>query len=689
MSLSKVKRIEKSLTKTKDTQDEMAMVLAPRLNWVEQISPSPIAINAMGQLALLSCHVEDFKLIEPKGGFKHLVTTSYKGSLMKVCNSGHNSFQKAHVNMDAIMQSTNQLPVSMKQAVEILVNGSDVTMEHFLPKTMDSIKTIANQCLEWAEEVKESFIMTQDLISELLEVGMITQGATEEEKRDLILKKESNEEFKKLYKERKDSQTSTVARMKKELEKRTKAYDKALDGMPGTASILTMSIVENLAGVVTDNLNIVTHLTGMTHQQRRKRANAKALEQLSQPVLSQADLDLYGTLGRLQDPIVELIEKMTYEDKQTGIKEKSLDMVMFTNLQTSANCMIGIVYDGASVDTKAKVRPFIKKLEDTLEALKTNWADFDLNAAENMMLDLQNETMQFQTTHKAALGNSSMVSQTPHASSAVTSQTEEPGSRASIRNAQFKVTQATEMLEKSERQMEGANEQLLETNNKLNKVMQDLAKINASEMTVNEILQVLKKALKILGDLKEKWSKLTIFFSEMATLIEVSMNAPMKLFLEHAKSAKNVRGEGLPLDKIMKDLIYSTARQAVSYGYVVNRMSSGYHDISEKYLMEPVATLGKMMTLDKDEDRTLICQLQNDLNDKSMLAQNAIKRYQKEEYDNFKEYMENKMRSIETAFEDITVGMTNDEKKAIEEQVKTGIEVVAQPEVKIDTSDWD
>ena len=83
-----------------------------------------------------------------------------------------------------------------------------------------------------------------------------------------------------------------------------------------------------------------------------------------------------------------------------------------------------------------------------------------------------------------------------------------------------------------------------------------------------------------MGELKIKWSKLTTFFSEMAILIEVSMNEPMKLFLDYAESAGKVRKGGAPMDKVMCDLIYGSARQAVAYGYVVNRMSAGYHEIS-------------------------------------------------------------------------------------------------------------
>ena len=42
-----------------------------------------MAVNAMGQLALLSCYTDDFNLKTPEGGWKY-VTPSFKGSLMRV-----------------------------------------------------------------------------------------------------------------------------------------------------------------------------------------------------------------------------------------------------------------------------------------------------------------------------------------------------------------------------------------------------------------------------------------------------------------------------------------------------------------------------------------------------------------------------------------------------------------------------
>ena len=43
-----------------------------------------MAVNAMGQLALLSCRAIDFDLTEPDAGYKFLKYSTFKPNLMQV-----------------------------------------------------------------------------------------------------------------------------------------------------------------------------------------------------------------------------------------------------------------------------------------------------------------------------------------------------------------------------------------------------------------------------------------------------------------------------------------------------------------------------------------------------------------------------------------------------------------------------
>ena len=110
-----------------------------------------------------------------------------------------------------------------------------------------------------------------------------------------------------------------------------------------------------------------------------------------------------------------------------------------------------------------------------------------------------------------------------------------------------------------------------------------MARIDAGVMKTSEVLNLLKKVLLtlqvktnrlkflnqglvVLGDLKQQWSDLTIFFRQISMLITVS-NKELEVFRGLANDVK----DGVALDHTMRDLIYGTTRKAIGYGYVVNR----------------------------------------------------------------------------------------------------------------------
>jgi len=699
MSLSKIRSAERSLTKTDDANEELAMMLAPRLNWVEQISPAPMAINAMGQLALLSTKSIDFDLTTPEKGYVHLRYTSFKPNLMQVCNSGHNAFQRAHVNMGAIQQATNRLPIDMQKAVQILVTGNNIQMEKFLPPTMDSIRSIAVDCLGYAEDVENKFISTQEMIAELLEVCFATQGATEKERDKLALLKIQSEESKKMYQERKKMQEQEKERIANDLEKRTKEYGDALDQMPTGWTLVGMSVVESLTGAISDGIKVAsnafsakmnpagTMMSAVNNQTAGAgQSNGSGNVGGTGRQLRHADLDLLRIFDTMPTLIVGLTEKMEVIDKETNKKEKNNDLSIFTNVEIILNREIEMNMSSAPEETKTRVKPVLEELQSTLPKLRCSWPDLTVDHARKELSDLLDKMVPFGAEYKAASGNKALTSQTPHASTAANAEASSGGESATqvaVKNAQFKVTQANEMLQHTEKKYNEANEELLASNAKLNEVLQELAKIDTNTMTTNEILKILKRGLLILGELKEKWSALTVFFSDMVTLIEVSMNKPLELFLQYAQSAKEVKESGAPMDKLMLDIIYKTAREAVAYGYVVNRMSSGYHDISTKYLMGPVSTLAKMMTL---EDAAEVNRLQVELNTQSLDAQDSIMRLHKMERENFKNYMERKMLAINGSFDDITSEIDETEKRQIEQQVRVGMEAVPVQELNVSTN---
>ena len=118
-------------------------------------------------------------------------------------------------------------------------------------------------------------------------------------------------------------------------------------------------------------------------------------------------------------------------------------------------------------------------------------------------------------------------------------------------------------------------------------------------------------------------------------------------------------------------------------------MSSGYHEISSKHLMEPVAQLGTLMALDGSRQSEIMQKKQEfDLNCQD--AQAAIMTYQERERTHFHESIQKRMGNIESTFSDITNQLPEEKKLQIEISVKAGMsEVPSQPSIDVIKLDAD
>ena len=150
---------------------------------------------------------------------------------------------------------------------------------------------------------------------------------------------------------------------------------------------------------------------------------------------------------------------------------------------------------GAKKHITEKVLPVLYNIMNTMKRYAKSWPETKLEDAQKTLEDHLDELRPLSAEYSAASGKMTLNAPTPHASTAVlrAAGQEESGTQAAIKNAQFKVTQATEMLRNVEKNYNEANDNLMSTNEKLSSVMQELAKIDANALTVTQILRVLKK----------------------------------------------------------------------------------------------------------------------------------------------------------------------------------------------------
>ena len=94
----------------------------------------------------------------------------FKPSLMQVSHEGWHAFNKAHSGMNEIRQLTDQIPGTMREVLNILLNMQDEEeVAALLPISLKSLEDVADSCLARSKEVEEKFNSVRELIDELLQ----------------------------------------------------------------------------------------------------------------------------------------------------------------------------------------------------------------------------------------------------------------------------------------------------------------------------------------------------------------------------------------------------------------------------------------------------------------------------------------------------------------------------------------
>ena len=178
--------------------------------------------------------------------------------------------------------------------------------------------------------------------------------------------------------------------------------------------------------------------------------------------------------------------------------------------------------------------------------------------------------------------------------------------------------------------------------------------LDASIASLDEILETLQVATRHLANLSKRWRGLRGFFQRMAGLVD-SATKPSKQFVEHAKK---MRIDGVRMKDMEGDLIYSLARDAVTVGYVANRLASGYVEVSKAHLMEPVSRLPRLMVLDKDTDGDEIQRQMRKIQEECDNANHALQMLVEPESRQFERDLEMKRDAVREEFAPIVVSDT-------------------------------
>ncbi|XP_030641438.1 uncharacterized protein LOC115821786 [Chanos chanos] len=675
---SEIVKKTQSLTTAQDMRESTQIIMKPYANWEEYLTPAPLSIAILGELVFISSKT-DFSINKnpPKGGYKYIkYPESFRACLMQVCNSGWWAFNEAHKSMDQIRLHTSTVPDYMKTAVKILFHADDEVVQAHLPDQLQNIEKIADECVELANAAEEKFTDVIKVIQELLEACVNAEHFYGEELEKIKKKLAETKIREEASQEANKRSKKAMKTMERELQEAQENYKKAMDSLPSAWAVVGMDLV----GGFTDSMTgLVNGLTSLVTQPIAQMCKASTKIKETYDYITSADdaadevdkINIYSKSGEILKSI-ETIDcyiqnksvdwKELYDQKEKSTRT-NFAADQFKRIQDSLaklpDCeakheAVRLCETGINICQQlATYAPEGKCEMDIEQEIISNWKELNKSARV------------FDSKSKSATKTPSI---TPKPPMMYKQENNQESTRQKVsENAHFRIEQTRAQLDKTREMYEKCVENMEKNQKELTDILTTMRNCEVKEIDFNTTIEMLVKGMDAMGKVKEQWEKMVRFFQMVSNIVKVSLSKTLHNFVATADKTQKLSYNA---KMFSKDLLYNQAFQASNIASLVHMISETYTEVSNKYLMDRVSSLGKLMAMDKSKpefERERL-QLQNGCDD----AQRGILRLVIQNKKAFERSTDARLEKIEGELLAILPAAAPEETKAIKEAVQAG-----------------
>ncbi|XP_059422997.1 uncharacterized protein LOC132157713 [Carassius carassius] len=616
---SAILKSTQNLSTSEEMRNQTKLIMQPYANWEEYLTPAPLSIAILGELVFISSST-DFSINKnpPKDGYKFIkYPDSFRACLMQVCNSGWWAFNEAHKNMDQIRLYTAQVPDYMKTAVKILFQGNDEVVKAHLPDQLENIQDIANECLELSNAAEKRFTDVINIIQELLEACVNAEHFYGEELEAVKKKLEESKLREQSAEETKKRTKKAVSTMEKELDQAHESYNAALKSLPDGWEMIGMDVVGGISQSVTVLVNgLINYAT-------------QSSIMMSLP--ASAIVDTASHIN-VQERARDVVAEINAYSKSIEILNCAQTIQQLMNVNSTADDIDWInMYDQKNKTTKTdftakqfeRINATLKKISDCpakteaqvlckdgieiCNQLVKYAADGKCDKSTdiiNKVLGLVKLAHSFDSKSKAITNSPGIFPKPP-----MMHKEENKVDRGSIlqkatENARFSIEQTRAQLNKTRETYEKCLENLEKNQKELTEILVTMRNCELKKIDFNTTIKMLVKGMDAMGRVKEQWEKM------VPNIVKTSLSKTLTNFVSTSEKTQALTYNA---KLFSKDLLYTQAFQASNIASLVHMISATYTDVSSKYLMDRVSSLGKLMAMDtsKPEFKHERNQLQN------------------------------------------------------------------------------
>lgn len=671
-----IAKTTQSLTTAAEMRETTKMLMQPNANWEEYLTPAPLSIAIMGELVFISS-AKDFSIDEnsPAGGYKYIkYPSSFRACLMQVCNSGWQAFNEAHKNMDQIRIHTGTVPDYMKTVVNVLFNASEDVIKSLLPNQLDNIRDIAEECVTLAGNVEQKYLNVINLIQELLEACVNAKHFYGKELEEVKNKLEESKLREQTARQLNERSKKAMENMEKEMEGAQDAFKTAMDSIPTGWEIIAMDFVEGVSTAVTGMMNAFTF--------RGAPGSAPAGQSPTTPNACDPNVDVIAEMRVCckSEEIVKLAGSLTRFVKEGAIdwrelydQEKKRTKAIWVQAQFER--VLQDLRNASSDKLCMTAQSICEKGINICENLEMYtpekpWSKSQTEKVIKNIKKLNDDARKFDAKSKNLSGSPAMTPKPPMMFKAEqnTSGHTSAGQRAS-ENARYRIELTREQLKQKRDDYQKSVENMEKNQKELTEILCEMQHCNIKEIDFDTTIKMLVKGLDAMGRVKEQWEKMVHFFQMVSNIVKTSLSKTLKSFASTAEDSQRLCYS----DKLFtKDLLYNQTFQASNVAYLVHMISGTYTEVSSKYLMDRVSSLGRLMAMDttKQEFHQERAMLQASCEE----AQRAILQLVQKNKKDFERKTVARMEKIEGELKAILPAAPPEETAKIKEIVQTGFE---------------
>ncbi|XP_030641256.1 uncharacterized protein LOC115821585 [Chanos chanos] len=672
-----------SITTAKDMRESTQLIMKPYANWEEYLTPAPLSIAILGELVFISSST-DFSINKnpPKDGYKHIkYPESFRACLMQVCNSGWWAFNEAHKNMDQIRLHTSTVPAYMKTAVKILFQGSDEVVQALLPDQLENIRVIADDCVQLACAAEQKFTDVINIIQELLEACVNAEHFYGEELNEIKRKLEEAKMREQTSREANERSKKAMKTMEKELADAQEKYSKAIDSLPSGWEMIGMDFVEGIIESATSLTNGLMSVTTCPDSQMCQASTMKdtcdntgVKDDAADEVDKINIISKSGEILRAAEILGKFIKgedikwKKLYDQKKkktnTDFAAEQFKRIQ-SDLQRSPDCApkqeaLRLCETGINICQQlAEYAPEGQCSKEKTAEIICDWKALIKSARA------------FDSKSKNATKSPSMTSKPPmmyQQENKTEGSGKKSASQRATENAHFRIEQTRAQLDKTRETYEKCVENMEKNQKELTDILITMRKCEVKEIDFNTTIEMLVKGMDAMGRVKEQWEKMVRFFQMVSNIVKVSLNKTLHNFVTTSEKTQKLSYNA---KLFSKDQLYNQAFQASNIASLVHMISETYTEVSTKYLMDRVSSLGKLMAMDKskpefEQERR---QLQNGCDE----AQKGILQLVIKNKKAFESSADARLEKIEGELLAILPAAAPEETKAIKEAVVAGM----------------